>query len=323
MPVNKPFLTYEQQIEKLRDKGLLIQDETHAIDILTQIGYFSIINGYKTPFKDPANGQYKKGSTFEDIENLYNFDEALRDLFFKYLLKVEQKLKSHISHCFSEEYGNSINDYTSLYNYDYRNPEKTFDILKLLGEINRVITANFNADNLKHYIIKHEDIPLWVLSRKLTFGNVSKMFNMFTVPLQKKISKNYSNLTNTSQLSAIISVLVLFRNTCAHNDRLYNYKSIKGELPLLHLHKELELVKSPNADFSQGKCDLFAVVIALRYLLEGGHFTMFFNKLEDIIKSHPDNLIFPKPELIKSMGFPVNWRDAAVLPIKNTHKKIG
>jgi len=117
-------LTYKQQIDKLRDKGLLINDEMHAIDILTQIGYFSIINGYKTPFKDSANGQYKKGSTFEDIENLYNFDEALRDLFFKYLLKVEQKLKSHISYFFSEEYGNSIDAYTSLYNYDYHDLKK-------------------------------------------------------------------------------------------------------------------------------------------------------------------------------------------------------
>ncbi|GHU73094.1 hypothetical protein FACS189450_12190 [Spirochaetia bacterium] len=87
MPEKKPFLTYEQQIRKLRDeKGLAIPDEAHAIDILTQIGYFSLINGYKTPFKESATGRYKAGTTFEDIENLYYFDEALRELFFKYLL---------------------------------------------------------------------------------------------------------------------------------------------------------------------------------------------------------------------------------------------
>jgi abortive infection bacteriophage resistance protein len=120
MPVKKPFLTYNQQIHKLRDeKGLVIPDEAHAMDILTQVGYFSLVNGYKTPFKDPATGQYKNGTSFEDIENLYYFDEALRELFFKYLLKVEQKLKSHISYCFSEDHGNSIDAYTSLYNYGH------------------------------------------------------------------------------------------------------------------------------------------------------------------------------------------------------------
>jgi len=138
---------------------------------------------------------------------------------------------------------------------------------------------------------------------------------MFPMPLQTKISKNYSHLSNTSQLSAIISVLVLFRNTCAHNDRLYNYRSNKGELPSLRLHKELGLIRSPNGSYLQGKRDLFAVIVALRYLLEDAHFTLFFNKLKDIIDSHPDNTIFPKTELIKSMGFPSNWREAAVLPI--------
>ena len=315
MPEKKPFLTYEQQIRKLRDeKGLAIPDEAHAIDILTQIGYFSLINGYKTPFKDLITGGYKNGATFEDIENLYYFDEALRELFFKYLLKVEQKLKSHISYYFSEEHGNSIDAYTSLYNYDYQDSKKVPEVFRLLGEINRIITANFNAVNLNHYIVNHENIPLWVLMRKLTFGNVSKMLDMLPMPLTK-ISKEYSHLTSTSQLSAIISVLVLFRNTCAHNDRLYNYRSNKGELPPLRLHKELGLVRLPNGNYLQGKQDLFAVIIALRYLLEAANFPLFFRSLEELIKNHPDNAAFPKTELIKSMGFPANWQEAAALPV--------
>jgi abortive infection bacteriophage resistance protein len=316
MPEKKPFLTYAQQIRKLRDeKGLAIPDEAHAIEILTQIGYFSLINGYKTPFKDSVTGQYKGGAAFEDIENLYYFDEALRELFFKYLLKVEQKLKSHISYYFSEERGNSIDAYTSLSSYDYHAPKKVPEIFRLLGEINRVITANFNAINLNHYIVNHENIPLWVLTRKLTFGNVSKMFDLLPMPLQTKISKNYSHLTSTSQLSAIISVLVLFRNTCAHNDRLYNYKSNKGELPPLRLHRELGLARLPNGNYLQGKQDVFAVVIDLRYLLEAAAFTQFFQNLVELIYRHPNNVIFPKTELLKSMGFPSNWQDAAVLPL--------
>jgi abortive infection bacteriophage resistance protein len=132
LPVKKPFLTYDQQISKLRDeKGLAIPDEAHAIEILTQIGYFSLVNGYKTPFKDSVTGQYRNGAAFEDIENLYYFDEALRELFFKYLLKVEQKLKSHISYYFSEAYGNSIDAYTSIYSYDYHDPKKVPEIFRL------------------------------------------------------------------------------------------------------------------------------------------------------------------------------------------------
>jgi abortive infection bacteriophage resistance protein len=189
------------------------------------------------------------------------------------------------------------------------------EIFKLLGEINRVITTNFNAVNLNHYITSHENIPLWVLTRKLTFGNIYKMLDMLPMKLQTKISKKYTYLRNTSQLTAIISVLVLFRNTCAHNDRLYNYKSNKAELPSMRLHKELNLTRLPNGNFSNGKQDLFAVVIALRYLLEENIFFQFFTKLENIISRHPDNNIFPKKELIKNMGFPANWQDVKQLPM--------
>ena len=166
---------------------------------------------------------------------------------------------------------------------------------------------------MNHYIVNHENIPLWVLTRKLTFGNVSKMLDMFPMSLQTKISKNYSHLSSTSQLSVIISLLVLFRNTCAHNDRLYNYRSNKVELPSLRIHKELSLLRLPNGNFQQGKQDLFAVIIALRYMLENANFTSFFKGLTDIIETHPDNTIFPKTELIKDMGFPTNWSEVAVL----------
>lgn len=37
----KPFLTYEQQIQLLLSKGLIIPDEQQAKDALLRIGYFS------------------------------------------------------------------------------------------------------------------------------------------------------------------------------------------------------------------------------------------------------------------------------------------
>ena len=40
--------------------------------MLTQIGYFSLIGGYKTPFKKPTTQKYKDGTRFEDIVALYH-----------------------------------------------------------------------------------------------------------------------------------------------------------------------------------------------------------------------------------------------------------
>lgn len=97
----KPFLTYTQQIDKLRnEKNLIIDDENSAIDTLHQIGYFKLIGGYKHLFKNKTTGKYKDNTHFEDIVALYTFDEALRELNLKYILKAEQHLKSLISYHF-------------------------------------------------------------------------------------------------------------------------------------------------------------------------------------------------------------------------------
>lgn len=87
--MSKPFLTYDEQVEKLeKEKNLIIQNKPYAIDELKQIGYFALIGGYKELLKNPTTKKYKDGTTFEDIVELYKFDENLRELFLKYILKI-------------------------------------------------------------------------------------------------------------------------------------------------------------------------------------------------------------------------------------------
>lgn len=53
--MTKPFLTVQAQLTFLeQDKNLLVEDYAYAEAMLKQIGYFSLIGGYKTPFKNPT-----------------------------------------------------------------------------------------------------------------------------------------------------------------------------------------------------------------------------------------------------------------------------
>ena len=89
----KIFLSYDQQIEKLKnEKNLQIDDEVYAKEILRQTSYYSLIGGYKDIFKNPTTKKYKDGTKFEDIVELYYFDESLRQLFLKYLIKIENEI---------------------------------------------------------------------------------------------------------------------------------------------------------------------------------------------------------------------------------------
>ena len=46
----KPFKTYDEQIDILKSRNLEIKDRNKARDLLSQINYYYLINGYKDPF---------------------------------------------------------------------------------------------------------------------------------------------------------------------------------------------------------------------------------------------------------------------------------
>ena len=116
----KIFLSYNQQIEKLKnEKNLQIDDEIYAKEVLRQTSYYSLIGGYKDIFKNPTTKKYKDGTRFEDIVELYYFDESLRQLFLKYLIKVENEIKSQVSYYFAEKNGENQKEYLDIANYNY------------------------------------------------------------------------------------------------------------------------------------------------------------------------------------------------------------
>lgn len=56
--MSQTFLTYEQQLNKLMyEKMLSIPDEEYARDTLEKLSYYSLIGGYKEPFKHAASGK--------------------------------------------------------------------------------------------------------------------------------------------------------------------------------------------------------------------------------------------------------------------------
>lgn len=96
----KAFATYEQQIKKLGKDGLLIEDAAYAEAKLRDIGYFTLVNGYKRLLRDPSTGKYRAGSSFSDLIALYEFDSSLRELFSHSLSYVERKMRSVVSYTF-------------------------------------------------------------------------------------------------------------------------------------------------------------------------------------------------------------------------------
>ena len=57
----KKFYTYEEQIEHLKKKGLVIADEEAAISALKRYSYYAGVSAYKDIFKIGPNDNYIPG----------------------------------------------------------------------------------------------------------------------------------------------------------------------------------------------------------------------------------------------------------------------
>ena len=73
----KPFLTYTQQIDKLRnEKILLLMMKTQQLTHFIKSDISNSLVDINTCSKNKTTGKYKDNTHFEDIVALYTFDEA-------------------------------------------------------------------------------------------------------------------------------------------------------------------------------------------------------------------------------------------------------
>lgn len=299
------FFSFNEQVSLIIEKGIEIKDKDYAKEMLQQIGYFPLIGGYKHLFKIPTTNKYKAGTTIEEIICLYKFDTDLRELFFKYLLEIERYMRSLMSYYFTQYYGVSQKQYLDIKNYnDTKRNHAT--ILKLIATLKRAITTT-DYTYINYYRKTYRNIPLWVLINILTFGNISKMFQVLPQSLKSQVSKNFRQL-NQRQMDQFLSVLTKYRNVCAHGERLFTYKTTDS-IADTPLHKKLSLPYSGN-QYIKGKQDLFAVVIAFKYLLPENDFIEFKRKLtKEINRANKEIKHITETELLDAMGFPENWMD--------------
>lgn len=308
----KPFLTYEQQLIKLRDeKHIVITDETETLCKLQQVGYYSLVSGYKHLFRIPAQKIYKNGTAFEELVSLYEFDEALRELFLHYLLHIERHIRSLLSYYFTEKYGEAQSAYLLKTNYNYvRKHQQGID--RLVYELQK-LTLTTQHSYIAYQRNTYHNVPLWVLVNALTFGTLSKMYFFFPFDLQSKVSKKFAHV-NEKQLGQFLTVMTKFRNVCAHNERLFSYRS-KDAIPDMELHSKLGISKECSL-YQCGKSDLFAVVIAFRYLLPKQEFLEFKRALTIQIDSFLKSTThISEEELLRAMGFPANWKKISLYRI--------
>lgn len=304
--IEKQFKNLDEQIAIFKHKGLIIADEKYAKQVLLRENYF-FLNGYRHLFfKSPTDKEFIKGTTFEELYSVFLFDRSIRNVLFKYLLVIENNLKSITSYQLSKKYGYRERDYLKAKNFT-NNPERQRQVNDLLKKMKRQIRINGSQHTATlHYVSNYGYIPLWILVKVLSFGIVSEMFSILKAEDQKEIGKIYN--VDAETLMIYLPILANYRNLCAHEDILYENKTQK-EIPDTVYHQLLDIPKERN-EYIYGKNDLFALIIIMRQLLQQEEFKNMTMEMDNVIQTLNYNLNTIKiGKILKKMGFPWNWKE--------------
>ena len=302
---SKVFKTLDEQIEILKNKGLIIDDIASAKEVLLRENYFFMM-GYRHLFMRPNNPKlFIEGTNFRELYSLFYFDRQLRNIMFKNILIIENNAKSIFSYILSQKYGIKESDYLKTSNYN-QTPEKQKQVNDLLKKMKRQIRVNGGQhEATKHYIQNYGYIPLWVVVKVLSFGITSELFTIMKVSDQIEIAKEYG--IDSEYLLIFLPILANYRNLCAHEDILYEHKTQKV-IPDTIYHSTLN-IPFINNEYIYGKGDLFSVVIIFKFLLSKDDFRLFMNELVYEIEALSGKLnTIGIDVILDRMGFPRNYK---------------
>lgn len=301
MHYTKPALSFEQQAQRLLDRGILGADKKTLVHYLTKVNYYRL-SAYWYPFKqiDPntEDERFILGTTFEIIWRRYTFDRQLRLLIMDAMEYLEVAiLRTRMVEQFSLAHGPfgycDINSYKPGFSQN--------DFNELIGAIDEAVKRS-NEEFVTRFRGKYTNethLPLWMVVEVMTFGQLFTMFRLMDSSEQKQLARVYGLYQPV--LISWLRTLNYVRNVCAHHGRLWNRElPIRPVIPNRKHHPEFYIPQ--DIDNSR----IYAVLTLLRYLLSYvDPQNDWQNHLETLLQAYQD---IPLP----SMGFPTDWKNCPI-----------
>lgn len=277
----KPFKTYEELLQLLKSRGLIINDEASALKTLHWLSYYRI-SAYSLTLR--VDDRFYDNVTFENIVELYDFDKEFRRIIQYYCAVVEVSFRSYISHIHSQNYG-------PLGYMDSSNFENAAYHQSFISELETYVARSDDIFVEHHRNDLGGVFPIWVASEVMPFGMISKLYKNMLISDRLYIAKTYVG-HGREYVENWLQCCSYCRNIAAHGGRFYNR---------LLFSSPVKLDKRARRD-SIKNTSPFAFVIATHHLLPQNSFkTEFIKELESLFSRHPF-------ALKKHMGFPENWK---------------
>lgn len=285
---------------RLKEKGMVFNDEHIATAYLARISYFRL-KYYWADMIDANSGHFIDSVNFSVIINRYEFDKKLRNILFDAIEVLEVGLRTKFITTLS------LATNTGLW---YLN-NSLFDNQQF--HINLVMDMKHEFDRssdpfVRQYIFDHpnwdkssmngDNPDAWMIFETATFGTLSKMYKNlhYQSPLKSKIANEFG-LYSARELSSWLEAISVLRNTIAHHARLW-YKIFAKKPTNINRHRD-DWMLSEMTEHQRKRA--FGVISCLLYLCNA-------IKPDNTIKEDIKKLFESYPEIpIFMIGFTREW----------------
>lgn len=289
MKYNKPSLSFDDQINLLENRGLIIPDKTKAKNYLSNISYYRL-SAYMLPLRQIGSEDFLPNTTFDDVLNLYLFDREFRLLVFDAIERLEIAFRTQIIYQYSLVDGA----------FWFENPihfHNNYFYSKNLSKIDEEIDRS-NEVFIDHFRLKYTNSnrpPAWMTLEVVSIGLLSKLYKNLKMSSSKKSLSNHFLLPNPYILESWLQSITYVRNIVAHHGRLWNRV----------LTVKPALIRNPKHNFpaniSSNNTKIYPFICSILYLLKTiNPNTNFVTHLKELFNKYPN-----VPQ--QSMGFPENW----------------
>ncbi|MCL2465822.1 MAG: Abi family protein [Micrococcales bacterium] len=311
----KPYLTYDQQVDLLVSRGMVVADREAATDALRRIGYYRL-SAYTYVFRPPAqdgeqsrrSDEFVEGATFAHALGLHDFDDRLRSVLPAGLQQLEVALRTRVGHELGRRDSLAHLDPTHL---DQKRCEAPAERPRVPGDnayddwrrrFDDQVSDAKTEDFVKHHWLHYDGkMPVWVAVEVMTFGTLTRLYGLLRTTEANAVARSYS-VDYRDLLSGWLRSLTPLRNHCAHNARIWNratpYPAKKGSrstLPPDLVH----LVEVDNLRIYH------RAAITAHLLRAIDRRTRWPQHFVEVMKKFPDS---PQVTVEQDMGFSTNWR---------------
>lgn len=319
MEYAKPWLSIDEQIDRLAGHGVQIEDRGRAASVLQAVGYYRL-TGYLYPFRESEQyvddegrtrirvlSNYLAGTTLRHAEDIIDYDRRLRLLVMDGVERIEVAARMRIGHVlgrrspFAYEDPDYFTEAFTTESTDARDPGPSRHVRWLQRVNDR--KASSDEKFVEHFREKYDDrMPVWALTEILELGHLSVLYRGMHQQDAEEIALAFGSPTKKTMASWLAS-LNYVRNVAAHHARLFNRKlqhapsrPRAGKVPVLDHLRDEEKAKGVFGTYN-------ALAIIAHLLPSIDTSTGWAQQMAALLRSFPASHALTT----ESLGAPRNW----------------